>query len=211
MMVPLSGDALSGRQTPARSSSSKASWANPHRGTGQQSGASRLMAFRLCSYGASSDASSSQLKSASTGWSTRRSSGVLTRRPGSPSFASSSKISSSSMIAARGQTEVIELSRAAIASEAALLEELRSAWGRRDTPDLLVTVVDQYEENVAQQTAVPSQFVERLSLLDRGSRPQEGRTTRSPERGAHSIRPAAGGPRRHARPRSCRPLSRSRS
>ena len=93
------------------------------------------------------------------------------------------------MIAARGQTEVIELSRAAIASEAALLEELRSAWGRRDTPDLLVTVVDQYEENVAQQTALPSQFVERLSLLDRGSRPQEGRTTRSPERARTASAP----------------------
>lgn len=66
------------------------------------------------------------------------------------------------------QTKVIELSRAAIASEAALLEELRGAQGRRDTHELLVAVVDQYEENVAQQTDLPSQFVERLSLLDRG-------------------------------------------
>lgn len=66
------------------------------------------------------------------------------------------------------QTKVIELSRAAIASEAALLEELRGARGRRDVHELVVAVVDQYEENVAQHTALPSQFVERLSLLDRG-------------------------------------------
>lgn len=66
------------------------------------------------------------------------------------------------------ETKVIELTRGAISSEAALLEELRSAWGRRDRPELLIAVVDQYEESVAQQTAIPSQFVERLSLLDRG-------------------------------------------
>jgi hypothetical protein len=66
------------------------------------------------------------------------------------------------------QTKVIELTRSAIASESALLSELQDAWGRRNSPELVVAVVDQYEENVAQQTALPSQFVERLSLLDRG-------------------------------------------
>jgi hypothetical protein len=62
----------------------------------------------------------------------------------------------------------VELSRAAIVSEATLLEEIREARGRRKRPDLLIAVVDQYEENVAEKSAVPSQFVERLSLLDRG-------------------------------------------
>jgi adenylate kinase family enzyme len=67
------------------------------------------------------------------------------------------------------QAKVVELSRAAIASEAALVEEIRGARGRRNQPALLVSVVDQYEERVAEHTALPSQFVERLSLLDRGT------------------------------------------
>lgn len=67
------------------------------------------------------------------------------------------------------QCKVIELSRSAIASEATLVEELRAARGRRNQPSLMVAVVDQYEERVAEQTALPSQFVERLSLLDRGA------------------------------------------
>jgi hypothetical protein len=33
---------------------------------------------------------------------------------------------------------------------------------------VLIAVIDQYEENVAQKSAVPTQFIERLSLLDRG-------------------------------------------
>ncbi len=70
-------------------------------------------------------------------------------------------------------TRVVELSRAAIASEAALLEELRAARGRRNQPELLIAVVDQFEERVAEQAALPSQFVERLSLLDRGQLRQD--------------------------------------
>lgn len=66
------------------------------------------------------------------------------------------------------QTKVLELSRAAIVAEATLLQEIRDARGRRNQPELLIAVVDQYEENVAERSAVPSQFVERLSLLDRG-------------------------------------------
>lgn len=66
------------------------------------------------------------------------------------------------------ETKVVELTRAAIVSEATLLQELREARGRRKQPALLIAVVDQYEENVAEKSAVPSQFVERLSLLDRG-------------------------------------------
>lgn len=66
------------------------------------------------------------------------------------------------------QIKVIELSRAAISSESSLLAEIRAAKGRRDQPSLIVAVIDQYEENVASRSDVPTQFVERLSLLDRG-------------------------------------------
>ncbi|WP_328970384.1 hypothetical protein [Streptomyces sp. NBC_00239] len=66
------------------------------------------------------------------------------------------------------ECKVVELSRAAIASESALLEELRAVDGYRDKAQLIIAVVDQFEERVAEKTALPSQFVERLSLLDRG-------------------------------------------
>ncbi|PFG40603.1 hypothetical protein ATJ97_3134 [Georgenia soli] len=66
------------------------------------------------------------------------------------------------------ETKVLELSRSAIVSEATLLQEIRDARGRRNRPELLIAVIDQYEENVAEKSAVPTQFVERLSLLDRG-------------------------------------------
>lgn len=66
------------------------------------------------------------------------------------------------------ETKVLELSRAAIVAEATLLQEIREAYGVRSKPKLLVAVIDQYEENVAEKSAVPSQFIERLSLLDRG-------------------------------------------
>lgn len=64
--------------------------------------------------------------------------------------------------------KVIELTRAAISSEASLISEIKAAKGRRDQPNLIVAVIDQYEENVAARSDVPTQFVERLSLLDRG-------------------------------------------
>jgi len=66
------------------------------------------------------------------------------------------------------ESKVVELSRSAILSESTLLQELRDAYGRRNHPSLLIAVVDQYEEAVAEKSAVPTQFVERLSLLDRG-------------------------------------------
>lgn len=64
--------------------------------------------------------------------------------------------------------KVLELSRKAIISEQALLTEVREAIGRRNKPEVLIAVVDQYEELVADATAIPTKFVERLSLLDRG-------------------------------------------
>lgn len=61
---------------------------------------------------------------------------------------------------------VEQLPRAAIENpaslEAALAEMHKHARGRR-----LIAVIDQYEEVAAQRTAVPSAFVEALSLLDR--------------------------------------------
>jgi len=66
------------------------------------------------------------------------------------------------------QTRVFTLSRAAILGEATLLQEIREAAASPGRADLLIAVVDQYEENTAQLSSVPSQFVERLSLFDRG-------------------------------------------
>jgi adenylate kinase family enzyme len=65
------------------------------------------------------------------------------------------------------EAAVVDLERDAIMSREALLERLRSAQTRRPRPDLLIAVVDQYEEAVAERTAIPTQFVEQLSLLDR--------------------------------------------
>lgn len=45
---------------------------------------------------------------------------------------------------------------------------MQEAWGQRKRPKLVIGVVDQYEESVAERGAIPSQFVERLSLTDRG-------------------------------------------
>lgn len=69
------------------------------------------------------------------------------------------------------ELHVEQLPRTAIEDSAALRasldDMLRRAKGRR-----LVAVIDQYEEVAAQRTAIPSAFVETLSLLDRDrSRP----------------------------------------
>lgn len=66
------------------------------------------------------------------------------------------------------QTRAFGLSRAAILSEDRLLQEIDEARGQRNHPELLIAVVDQYEESGDRYSASPSQFVERLSLLDRG-------------------------------------------
>ena len=64
---------------------------------------------------------------------------------------------------------VVELTRSSIESEGPLLTQLKEAQGKRGIDGPIIAVVDQYEEQVAQQSALPSQFVERLSLLDRGA------------------------------------------
>jgi hypothetical protein len=66
------------------------------------------------------------------------------------------------------QAKVFGLSRAALLSEERLLEEIAKAQGQRDHPKLLIAAIDQYEESGDRFSPSPSQFVERLSLLDRG-------------------------------------------
>jgi len=60
------------------------------------------------------------------------------------------------------------LDRSAIESTEKLNDVLHSAIELNPDAQLQVFIVDQYEEAVADRTAIPSQFVERLSLLDRG-------------------------------------------
>lgn len=66
------------------------------------------------------------------------------------------------------EARVIGLSRAAVESREALERELRDERRRMDQRQLLIAVVDQYEEAVAQRGNLPTQFVETLALLDRG-------------------------------------------
>ena len=64
------------------------------------------------------------------------------------------------------ECRVVELTRTEILSEPALVDAVTTYPTLLPDRDLTIAVVDQYEESVAEQTAVPSQFVERLSLLD---------------------------------------------
>lgn len=59
-----------------------------------------------------------------------------------------------------------ELSRDEIESKDILLSRLKSERASTDKK-LLVAIVDQYEENVLGKEEIPTQFIERLSLLDR--------------------------------------------
>ena len=68
------------------------------------------------------------------------------------------------------EAHVFQLPRTAVESPSELAgavaaEAERTAHTRRQ---LMVAVVDQYEEAAAQKTAVPTSFVEALALLDRG-------------------------------------------
>lgn len=68
------------------------------------------------------------------------------------------------------EAHVFALPRSAVESPAQL-SEVVTGEGRRMSgshKQLMVAVVDQYEEVAAQKTAVPSTFVEALALLDRG-------------------------------------------
>lgn len=66
------------------------------------------------------------------------------------------------------EAKVITLSRDAIERREALESELRDSRRSMGTNQLLIAVVDQYEEAVAERGGIPTSFVETLSLLDRG-------------------------------------------
>ena len=63
--------------------------------------------------------------------------------------------------------KIVELSREAVASREVLTEVISAAWAVRQRPELIVAIVDQYEESVSETAAVPREFVERISLADR--------------------------------------------
>jgi hypothetical protein len=66
------------------------------------------------------------------------------------------------------EARVSVVSRAAIESREALESELRAVRRGMAPDQLLIAVVDQYEEYVAERSHVPTAFVETLALLDRG-------------------------------------------
>lgn len=66
-------------------------------------------------------------------------------------------------------TKVVELPRTAIESFEELKVFLRATQALYATQEALIVVIDQYEEAVAAQGNIPTQFVEWLSLLDRDS------------------------------------------
>jgi len=60
-----------------------------------------------------------------------------------------------------------ELNRDEIESKESLIEKIKLLH-EREPQKLLIFVIDQYEENVQGREQIPTQFVESLSLLDRG-------------------------------------------
>ncbi len=66
------------------------------------------------------------------------------------------------------ESKTIQLPRQAIESSEVLESCLEEALHTRLADNLLIAVVDQYEEAAAERLAVPTSFVETLSLLDRG-------------------------------------------
>lgn len=66
------------------------------------------------------------------------------------------------------EAKVFRLPRAAVESADELDRTLAAELRMRESDQLLIAVVDQYEEVAAQRGAVPSSFVETLALLDRG-------------------------------------------
>ncbi|WP_081056374.1 ATP-binding protein [Burkholderia territorii] len=66
------------------------------------------------------------------------------------------------------EARVAVVSREAIESRTQLEADLREQRRTMRTDQLLIAVVDQYEEAVAERAGIPTAFVETLSLLDRG-------------------------------------------
>lgn len=59
------------------------------------------------------------------------------------------------------------LNRKEIESNDSLIERIKEE-NKRNDGKVLVAIIDQYEENVSEREKIPTQFVEYLSLLDRG-------------------------------------------
>lgn len=66
------------------------------------------------------------------------------------------------------EAKVVALSRQAVESREALESELQVSRRAMQPHQLLIAVIDQYEEAVAERGGIPTAFVETLSLLDRG-------------------------------------------
>lgn len=66
------------------------------------------------------------------------------------------------------ESKVIQLTRQAIQSRTVLEGEVISARSRMRDDQLLIAVIDQYEEAVIDRSSIPTAFVETLALLDRG-------------------------------------------
>lgn len=66
------------------------------------------------------------------------------------------------------EARVVALSRQAIEDRSRLEAEVQSVRRSMSRDDLLIAVIDQYEEAVAERGAIPTAFVETLALLDRG-------------------------------------------
>ncbi|MGM1030134.1 MAG: ATP-binding protein [Actinomycetota bacterium] len=64
-------------------------------------------------------------------------------------------------------SRVVELSRADVEDEATLLSTIERAWGNTKHPELLIAIVDQFEDSVMDRASVPVKFVERISRLDK--------------------------------------------
>src|SRR5690606_31893224 len=67
------------------------------------------------------------------------------------------------------ESKVVQLTRAAIQSRTVLEQEVSHARARLAPDQLLIAVVDQHEESVAERGNIPTAFVETLALLDRGA------------------------------------------
>ncbi|MBN6150468.1 hypothetical protein JR065_08950 [Xanthomonas sp. AmX2] len=67
------------------------------------------------------------------------------------------------------ESKVVQLSRAAVQSRTVLEHEIADARSRLRPDQLLIAVIDQHEESVAERGNIPTAFVESLALLDRGT------------------------------------------
>lgn len=67
------------------------------------------------------------------------------------------------------ESKVVQLSRTAVQSRTVLEQEIADARARLRPDQLLIAVIDQHEESVAERGNIPTAFVESLALLDRGS------------------------------------------